>query len=155
MNQQQPQQFNVDYFIKKFKAIPEDQWCVDKFSNDEGQKCAQGHCIPKSVLEGTPKEYNLRTSPEIQELKALILLFEKEVSRNTIIAHINNGTHSGYQQDSPKKRVLEALWQLKIKNRSKEKDKEKESVIVPQTIEEQISEMINSTKDKQLVTIND
>lgn len=61
--------YDVNYFIKKFEAIPEEEWCIDKFSNKETYAvktkkkllgfipytsteyktrntfCAQGHCL--------------------------------------------------------------------------------------------------------------
>jgi hypothetical protein len=39
--------YNLDYFIRKFEAIPEDQWCTGDFVkvvNGKEQRCAFGHC---------------------------------------------------------------------------------------------------------------
>ena len=30
-------------YIKFFKAIPADEWCIDVLQNDEGKRCALGH----------------------------------------------------------------------------------------------------------------
>lgn len=38
------QKFDLEYFIKKFEAIPEDQWTTGRYEDDKGCKCAYGHC---------------------------------------------------------------------------------------------------------------
>lgn len=35
---------DLDYFIEKFEAIPEEQWTTGKYRNAEGRCCALGHC---------------------------------------------------------------------------------------------------------------
>lgn len=37
--------YDVDYFINKFEAIPEEMWCVGLWVDSEGRKCALGHCM--------------------------------------------------------------------------------------------------------------
>lgn len=41
--------YDVDYFIKKFEAIPEDKWCIIDFLKENGQMCALGHCGVREV----------------------------------------------------------------------------------------------------------
>lgn len=36
--------YTVDYFIKKFEAIPEDKWAVQHLVTSSGARCAMGHC---------------------------------------------------------------------------------------------------------------
>ena len=36
--------FDTDYFIAKFSPIPDDQWTTGEFVNDNGARCALGHC---------------------------------------------------------------------------------------------------------------
>ncbi len=36
--------YDAQFFIDKFKAIPESKWCVGTLSDEGGRKCALGHC---------------------------------------------------------------------------------------------------------------
>lgn len=35
-------EYNVEYFIAKFEAIPEDKWCVNTQEDEKGRRCAAG-----------------------------------------------------------------------------------------------------------------
>lgn len=37
-------EYDIDYFIEKFEAIPEEKWGIGKFSDQDGRCCALGHC---------------------------------------------------------------------------------------------------------------
>ena len=40
--------YDVDYFIEKFSAIPDSRWFMgDYFSDDGTRACALGHCCQK------------------------------------------------------------------------------------------------------------
>jgi len=82
--------FDVDYFIKKFEAIPDEDWTTGQFENDIGQRCALGHC----------------TFIESASLKDILL---------DEVAEINDGTDGQYQQETPKSRILAALKDIKEK----------------------------------------
>lgn len=38
--------FDIDYYLTKFAAIPDDQWCIGEFTASTGEEahCAFGHC---------------------------------------------------------------------------------------------------------------
>ena len=85
----------IKYFINKFRAIPEERWCVFTMVNDKGQRCALGH----TTLDGT-------WSTATNETKQIELIFR---GRSNDIANINNGVSVNYPQPTPKQRVLAAL----------------------------------------------
>lgn len=92
--------YTVDYFIKKFKAIPANKWCIAKLKNDKGQKCALGHCRVKQKNSGA-WIYG-------KEGDAL----DKVLSGLTWA--INDGLEREYKQfKSPRTRILKALNKVK------------------------------------------
>ncbi len=94
------QKFDVDYFIKKFRAIPEAKWCTQLLRNhDDTQRCALGHCLT------LPDSYFSSECGALQELFSETL--------DTFPGFVNDGDHSRYQQLSPKKRILAALKDIK------------------------------------------
>lgn len=100
--------YNVDYFINKFEAIPEDKWFVGSYQNPNNpeQKCARGHC---------GGDYSwLSTEEEMALLKLL--------GRFTTTS-INDGIDLNYQQPTPKQRILAALYDLKRQTNDIKKDK--------------------------------
>ncbi len=84
--------YDVDYFIAKFEAIPEELWCVDAYT--KGRKhCARGFCgetSDKETREGIALEKLIRWP-----------------------AMINDGGRSNYKQPTPKQRILAALYDVK------------------------------------------
>jgi hypothetical protein len=98
--------YTVDYFIKKFQAIPEENWLVGDYQNEDKTKfCALGHCggTSNSFYNKDNKEYSL-----LSEMCLSIL--------NRSIVNINDGTcPRTFPQSTPKKRVLAALLQIKAK----------------------------------------
>ena len=90
--------YDVDYFITKFEAIPEELWMIEYF--EEVQKdgritrCALGHCGASDA------NYS-------EEAKTLNLLL------NYLVAGINDGANDRYQQPTPKQRILAALRDVK------------------------------------------
>lgn len=91
--------YDVDYFIAKFEAIPEDLWMAGDFT-DGVRCCAFGHCGEKGW-----------TNPLTQESTCLSSLLEGEVAR------INDGNDDKYPQPTPKQRILAALRDLKPRER--------------------------------------
>lgn len=89
-------EYNVDYFIAKFEAIPEDKWCTFSFIDYKGNCCALGHCGNRNYNEDTPEAKELR-----------------RIMRQPVSA-INDG-HAAYQNlgSTPKQRIINALKQLK------------------------------------------
>lgn len=90
-------QYNVDYFIQKFEAIPE-PWAIGTFEDELGRKCALGHCCEAEA----PTE----------EGAALRALFKKA---GMAVGWVNDGPHFNYQQTTPKQRILAALRDIKAK----------------------------------------
>lgn len=89
--------YDIDYFIKKFEAIPEELWIIRQYKDAQGRACAFGHCGATAVHECTPEEH------------ALMLLTRSEMS----IAEVNDGGDSRFRQPTPKQRILAALHHLK------------------------------------------
>lgn len=97
--------YTIQYFIDKFSAIPEDQWCSHMQHNAQGQRCAYGHCVP---LEDRNHWFsNGLLYPEGQALGKLDELYFPE--RPFHMANINNGSDERFQQPTEKQRVLAAL----------------------------------------------
>lgn len=85
--------YDVDYFIKKFEAIPDEKWCINEIDNGRGQRCALGHTWG---LFG-----------ETKETEALCNVMNWRVS------FINNGESHDYKQSTPRARILAALNDIK------------------------------------------
>lgn len=93
-----------EYFIEKFRAIPEDRWTTHAFSKDAGQCCAAGHCGDRGDIE----------SPE--EARALYDIVRQLTGHDSLMAavtSINDGQHPDYPQPTPKQRILAALEAIK------------------------------------------
>jgi hypothetical protein len=88
-----PLTYNVDYFIQKFTAIPEDEWIEDgTLSDGRGKYCALGHCFEIG---------------EVTDLRSLMKIIPAYTSR------VNDGIDSRYPQPTPKQRILAALEDIK------------------------------------------
>ncbi len=116
--------YTVNYFIKKFEAIPEENWMVNRFSYKKNflskrTFCAQGFCMPLKLLKlmgSMPK--NERLTIEVgcfTEWFDLVKLFEpgREGNFELVVGGINNGINERYQQSTPKQRILAALYDIK------------------------------------------
>ncbi len=92
---------NADYFIKKFEAIPEEEWCEGDFILYVGpdrpmQRCAAGHC---GATQLTP------ITPEASALSDVL-------GNQTVV--INDGLYGFDSLGShPKTRILAALHKAK------------------------------------------
>ena len=101
--------YTVDYFIKKFKNIPSENWTVGKVMDEVGRCCALGHCGVRDVNSKwvmTP------------EAKALIILFggsEEEGEEDFSAVYTINDLDSGVINTGlmAKKNILEKLESLK------------------------------------------
>jgi hypothetical protein len=83
-------QYNKRYFLEKFKAIPESKWCVDNFTNFNGQRCALGHC-GAGTHNATDESFALRCLLPCS------------------VAAINDGEVARFHQPTPKQRIIAAL----------------------------------------------
>jgi hypothetical protein len=89
------QVYDVDYFIRKFEAIPEELWCIGQYTDGEGRYCALGWCRRSGDENGYAEEVALeRISP-------------------FFVPDVNDGHDERYQQPTPKQRVLAALRDIK------------------------------------------
>jgi hypothetical protein len=91
-------EYTVEYFIKKFQAIPEDLWMTGQLQKD-GKRCAFGHCDP---IQGYMCKEGLALSKALQKPTLSIAL-------------INDGGHVSYKQPTAKQRILAALYDIKAK----------------------------------------
>lgn len=107
--------YDVDYFIKKFEAIPENKWqSVGQLCFD-GKKCALGH------IGVTLKDIQANGNILHKEGKALAELFRLlvRIENNYLgdyerIYLVNDSlTATNYQQPTPKQRILAALYDIK------------------------------------------
>lgn len=102
-----PIPYTKEYFIAKFEAIHEDHWCVGVIQDKYGARCARGHCFK------TVNSYeDFRLCALFQPKEDYFAGFFGERLVPVIIALINNGQDSRYQQPTPKQRVLAALRDL-------------------------------------------
>lgn len=141
--------YDVDYFIRKFEAIPEAKWCTGEFINADA-RCANGHCLAYRMgIDNNP------------ELVGLIAVFDQTALHNWNNAElikisfphyshkascINDGMTSEYQQPTPKQRILAALYDIKkLQTKDIDTGAKRERIVyvaVPETIKEQASELI-------------
>ena len=102
--------YDVDYFLKKFEAIPDDLWLIGTFQRtDEAgviRRCALGHCGG----DGDGK-YPEMTNEYIA-LKR-IFTYADFLGKAFYVTTINDGNDPRFQQPTPKARVLAALNHIK------------------------------------------
>ena len=96
--------YDLDYFITKFTAIPDEFWCTGEYiSKDNSERrCALGHC--------GEDEYDGPT----EESLTLYELVHKNL--NIHISELNDYSCDDYPQPTPKGRVLAALHKIPRSN---------------------------------------
>lgn len=122
--------FTVDYFIKKFEAIPEDEWAVQHLETPDGARCAMGHCGG-----------HVNQSKESASLaKLLSNLTGASPDRDISIYAINDGLDTirlGYHFENKytskkikgaKQRILAALYDIKKMQEPIEQGEVKETI---------------------------
>lgn len=95
--------YTVDYFINKFNAIPEEQWCMGRLSDYQSGKCVLGHCGVKQTPDG-----NYSYTDMSEKLSAIL----RQIPG--VLYDINDG-HGPARElgDTPKERILNALLLIK------------------------------------------
>ena len=93
--------YDIDYFIKKFEAIPEENWICGIYGKGYAH-CTVGHC------------YDGRSYIENPQVEPLFSIFGKYPFA------INDGYDKNYQQPTPKQRILAALYDKKAEMAVKE-----------------------------------
>lgn len=111
--------YDVDYFIKKFSAIPENKWTTQFYNividGEKVSSCALGHC-------GASDDF-LDMGNEADALWSIVM-------ENTKLSthKINDGDCRQYQQPTPKQRILAALYDIKAKQQPIYKDATEELI---------------------------
>jgi hypothetical protein len=90
-------EYDVDFFIRKFEAIPDEKWCVGNYVRPDGRRCAYGHCGASSGHE----------IADNKECRALGQILSGQVEE------INNGNYE--DRTGPRARILAALQDVKAK----------------------------------------
>jgi hypothetical protein len=124
-------QYTVDYFIKKFEAIPDRLYAYGVFFDDSGARCANGWCGVRSIHDTIPEE--------AQGLQKVFSILSCEKNHDSdgypgysdIAANINNGFDDRYKQPSEKSRILAALYDIKAMQQPKHEDITKELAVLP------------------------
>lgn len=99
--------YDLNYFIKKFEKIPEEQWGTEVYDDDNGHKCAFGHCGAYSHRDQTKESIALRHI-DMTYLDSLTL------------TEINDGAKGAEIYGStPKERVVNYLKSLRDEKENK------------------------------------
>jgi hypothetical protein len=116
--------YNVDYFIKKFEAIPENSIGQGSIFN----RCAYWHCSNEPTYCGIVA-------------KSFTDLFMKHLFQNPSV--INDNGDNRYRQPTPKQRIIAALYDIKSMQQPKWKDITSDIAVLP----------VNETSDLKPQTI--
>jgi len=121
--------YDVNYFIKKFEAIPDELWFIGDFVDpvNGSAKCAFGHC-------GMTNSIGMNSCNEGAALHRL--------TKKYMVADINDGLDPNYRQPTPKQRILAALYDIKKLQEPQHTDITKQLAVLP----------VNETSD--LITTN-
>jgi hypothetical protein len=129
--------YDVDYFIRKFEAIPEEN-IIDGFQGYVvGVGCAYGQCKSHDgVQDGNQTPEGIALTKLMQSLPNLTLVYYGEEFAidpyNGTPARINNGEVEQYQQPTPKQRILAALYDIKKMQQPMYEDLTKSLAILPE-----------------------
>lgn len=91
--------YDVDYFIAKFEAIPENKWTTREYIDENGRCCALGHCGQRQGCYGFT-----------EEAEYLRHIFYKYYYTGIVSV---NDNFIGSSIESPKQRILAALYDIK------------------------------------------
>ena len=142
--------YNVDYFIKKFEAIPEDRWAIRTQHDGNGNHCAFGWCRPSETLnKPNTSEFSGDATEEGQALISLFSMLYSDPSILGNIAHINNGDIAKYGQAAPKQRILAALYDIKAIQESKVEETKEKVIYQVVEVDSKVKEL---TKEKLILS---
>lgn len=140
--------YDVDYFINKFEAIPEDRWCMNEFRIGSA-KCANGHCGLTDEFQVTVESLALREmflKLPIHYLGSGYKVDGAGGKYSINAAMINDGRVEEYRQPTPKQRILAALQDIKAMTKDIDTVKKERIVYVsvPATITEKMMGLVLS-----------
>lgn len=94
---------DIDYFIKFYEEIPEDEWTTGVYHTKDGKKhCALGHC-------------DTYTDSPVSSRKAFDLNQITTGVHRPFVPFVNDGHDPRYKQETPKQRILAYLNDIKEK----------------------------------------
>lgn len=146
--------YDVDYFIRMFKRIPQRNFTTKEYRNSMNPKkcCALGHCgvdkAPENFISIEEFRYKIgrKVNKKAQSLYDLVYN-----SLGIEINVINDGKIDKYQQATPKQRILAALYDIKKLQEEKQSVKEViKEVIVYKTVEVDSKVKALATEEKIL-----
>ena len=110
----------IDKILKAidfFRSIPDHKWCINLRDGPIGTACTLGHIV-KHGNENIILLYCNVTVTILRKTGVNRYDIGNEVSGDWAIAAINNGETVEYQQDTPKERILQSLYDMlpKIEN---------------------------------------
>lgn len=146
--------YTVDYFINKFEAIPEFEYNVGELRNDynSDQKCALGHCnatnnklgIEASMLNKLFDVLHISEKPSCEKLWNFELTNRDGDFLSGKVACINDGECNEYLQETPKQRILAALYDIKALQQPKiEEVKEEKVVYKVVEVDKKVKQLVN------------
>lgn len=91
--------YTAKYFINKFSKIPDDKWCMGKYT-DGYACCALGHC---GATNTDP------TTRETAHLEALFRRLGTSAPSINDVRYLSPGIEPSHLGDTPKERVIDAL----------------------------------------------
>lgn len=115
--------YDVNYFIKKFQAIPEELWHIGSFSNAlEDKFCAFGHCGCRAAYTNSFTD---------EGMKLHYIFFQNVLN----VAHTNDGIETNtYPQHTPKQRILAALYDIYEKTYGKKYGEPEQPKVIYKTV---------------------
>jgi len=121
--------YDVDYFISKFQAIPEEGYCIGELDDTYGAHCANGWCgVTYEALHNANFNEETKALQKIFSILELTKTYDpvclkaentwEEWGYSIKAADINNGETKEYQQPTPKQRILAALYDIKAQQQA-------------------------------------
>jgi hypothetical protein len=130
-------EYNVDYFIGKFSAIPEGRWTTGDFKKGN-RFCANGHCgiTADNYLNPNEEAKALAELFKLTSIKRKVSEYDSDIFNYTVV--INDGLVFEYNQNHPKQRILAALQDVK---KLQEVEKNPKERIVYVTVDEPVRKL--------------
>lgn len=104
--------YDVNYFIKKFSAIPNEKWTKDKFTDGHGRYCALGHCgySDKNPVGNGVEGYHLT---QMFDHYAIRVACVNDGDYSHVLLVDNRAWYWTHTGKTPKERILNFLYTIK------------------------------------------